>query len=122
MEADHAAASALRLGNQQRRCIRLRLRLKVAEQRGKVVVEGEDARVRRIARAARARVARAQIARRIVRDFGTGGRLARLTLPWPVGALRRHQNPLAQKRIVAAVRTRLSGRDGTGKVVPHTTN
>jgi len=43
MEAEHAAASAFRLGDKQRRGVRLRLRLKAAEQRRKVVVEGEDA-------------------------------------------------------------------------------
>ena len=114
MEAEYAATSAFRLGHQQRRGVRLRLRLKVAEQRGKVVVEGEDARVRGVAHSARARVTGAQIARRIVRHPRAGGLLARLALPRTVGALRRHQNPLAQKRIVAAVRNEIerAGRGG----------
>src|SRR5580658_4328301 len=69
-----------------------------------VVVENKSRRIDGIARTARARIPRTQIAFRIV--FGRARRLAGsdLTLPRTRGTMRRHQHPLVGKGVEPAMR------------------
>jgi hypothetical protein len=105
MEAEDAAEAALGLGSQQRRGIEFCVGgLDFGKQRGKVVVEGEDAGVGRVVDSAGTDVAGAEITGGIVGDAGDGGGLGGLALPGTLGALRGDEDPLAEEGIVAAVR------------------
>jgi hypothetical protein len=106
VEAEDAAAAALRLGDEQRGGVRgCGLHgLLVGEQGGEVVVEGEDAGVRRIVDAAGAGVGGAEIAGGIVVEAGRGGGCSGLALPGTLRALGGDENPLAEERVVAAMR------------------
>jgi hypothetical protein len=104
VEAEDSAESALGFGDQQWRWVwRLVRGLDVGEERGEVVVEGEDASVGGIVLAAGAGVAGTEIAVGVVGDAGCGYGLGGFTLPGALGALRRDEDPLAEEGVVAAV-------------------
>ena len=103
VKAEDAATAALGLGDEQRGFIRWGRGRVVGQQRGKVVVEGEDGFVVGIVHAAGAGVGGAEITGRVVGEAGGGDGLAGFALPGTLGALRRDENPLAQQGIVAAV-------------------
>jgi hypothetical protein len=78
--------------------------LLVREECGEVVVEGEDTGVGGVVDAAGAGVGGAEIAGGVVGEAGSADGLGGFALPGTLGALRRDENPLAEQRIVAAVR------------------
>jgi hypothetical protein len=104
MEAEHSAAAALRLGDEQWGWARLRIGLNVREQRGVIVVEGVDAGVVRVMASAHARVGGAEVAGGIVGQASGGGGGSGLALPGALCALRGYEDPLAEQWVVAAVR------------------
>lgn len=53
---------------------------------------------------ARTGIAGAQVARRIVVNSGSSIDFGDLSLPWPLRSMRRNQHPLAEERIISAVR------------------
>ena len=104
MEAEDAAEAALGFGDQERGGMGLGVGLDVGEERGEIVVEGEDAGVGGIVLAAGAGVAGAEVAVGVVGEVGSGDGLGGFALPGALGALRGDEDPLAEERIVAAVR------------------
>jgi hypothetical protein len=123
VEAEDAATAALGLGDEERRWRggggrRGRLRKDVGQQRGEVVVEGEDGFVIGIVDAAGAGVGGTQVAGGVVGEAGRGDRLAGFALPGTLGALRGDEDPLAEERIVAAVGNEIEGAGCGGHRVP----
>jgi len=86
-EADHPADPALALDAKQRVIVRL-VGGRAGQQRGKIIVENERARVVGVAVAPGALVAGTQVAVRIVPRAGIGRRILDLALPGPFGAVR----------------------------------
>ena len=104
-EAQHPALAAGGAGHQEAVALDGRLGARQREG-GEVVVESERRRVRRVARATRARVPGTQVAGGIVgREVLVGGGLD-VPLPRPAQPPRRAEHPLVEQRVVAAVRTR----------------
>jgi hypothetical protein len=103
VEAEDSAEAALRFSDEEGGGVRVGVGLDVGEERGEVVVEGEDAGVGGIMSAVGADVGGAQVALGVVGEAGSGGLLGGLALPGALGALRGDEDPLAEKRIVAAV-------------------
>jgi hypothetical protein len=105
VEAEDAAEAALGFGAQKGRWVEFLVgRLDVGEERGEVVVEGEDAGVSGIVDSAGADVAGTEVAGGVVCDGGGSGGGGGFTLPGALGALGGYEDPLAEERIVAAVR------------------
>ena len=99
-EAEHAADPGLGLAAQERLAVG-RGHLDGGAQRGEIVVEGERARVGRIALALGAPVARTERAVRVVgRELVRSHRL-RLSPPRPVQPPGRAQHPFVEQRVVA---------------------
>ena len=105
-EADHAARAPHALRPEQRPAVGVVDRAVGVLQRREVVVEHERAAVARVGDAARALVARAEVAAGIVRRPLAARRRLVTPLPRPLRALGRHQHPLAGQRVEAAVRPR----------------
>jgi hypothetical protein len=117
VEAEDAAEATFGLGDQERGEVGLRVGLDVGKERGEVVIEGEHGLIGGIVDAAGAGVGWAEVAGGVVLQAGARGLFRRLTLPWALGALRGDEDPLAEERIVAAVRDEVEGarRGGHGR-------
>ncbi len=99
----HAANSPLRLPHQQACGIKLDW-WNVRQHRWVIVVKNVGLRVRRCLRSPGARIARAQITGRIVRDCGRRLQFFNFSLPRPLRPMRRNHNPFAQQRIKSSMR------------------
>jgi hypothetical protein len=104
VETEDSAEAALGFGDEEWGGVGLAVRLDVGEERGEVVVEGEDAGVGGIVNAAGTGVAGTEIAVGVVGDARSGDGFGGFALPRALGALGRDEDPLAEERIVAAVR------------------
>jgi hypothetical protein len=103
VEAEDTAATAFGFGDEERGFIGWGCGRFVGEQRGEVVVEGEDGLVVGVVDAAGAGVGGAEVAGGIVVEAAGGGLFGGLALPGALGALRGDEDPLAEERVVAAV-------------------
>jgi hypothetical protein len=104
VEAEDAAEATLGFGDEEWGVTVAGVGLDVGEQGREVVVEGEDAGVGGVVDSAGARVGGAEIAGGVVVEAGRGDGLGGFALPWALGALGGDEDPLAEERIVAAVR------------------
>jgi hypothetical protein len=104
MEAEDTAPATLGFGDEEWGGVGRGVWLNVGEQRGEVVIEGEDAGVGGVVEAAGTSVGGTEIAGGIVAEAGRGGLLRRFALPGALGPLRGDDDPLTEKRVVAAVR------------------
>ncbi len=86
----------------------------VGKEGGEVVIEGEDAGVRRVVHASGARVAGAKVAGGVVGEPLGGGGRGGLALPRALGALGGDQDPFAEEGVVAAVGDQVEGAWGSG--------
>ena len=105
IEAEDSADAALGLRAQQAGACDVQLGgWNFGQKRGKVVVKDVGAGVGGRLYAAGAGVAGAEIAGGVIVERGGSDDLLGLALPGALGAVRRDQHPLAQKRVPAAVR------------------
>jgi len=104
VETEDAAEAALGLGDQEWRRIRCAVGLDFGEERGEVVVEGEDGFVGGIVDSAGTGVGGAEVACVVVAKARRGDGFGGLALPGTLGALGGDEDPLAEERVVAAVR------------------
>jgi hypothetical protein len=104
VEAEDAAEAALGFGDEEWGWIGGVVGLDLGKEGGEVVVESEDAGVGGIVDSARTGVAGAEIALGVVAEAGRGDGFGGFSLPGALSALRGDEDPLAEERIVAAVR------------------
>ena len=105
VEAEHTAAAAFALGDEQRRGLGEAGRGSIRQESGEVVIEDKDRFVVGILLAAGAGVSRAEIAGGIVVELGGRGWGRAFALPGTLGSLRRDKHPLVEQRIEPTVRS-----------------
>ena len=95
-EAQHAADARLAFGHQQPAFVEA-VRRRIRPERGEIVIENEGGCVARIACAAGALIAGAQVALRVEYSGCAAQRgIFHLALPGPLGAMRRYEYPFAR--------------------------